>query len=152
MAYVNYDEVVARYPLLESWGKSQTEVNSDLIHYAEVELNSKLGSKFSVPFSDAHPTVKDLTIDLCYYRALRTKDPDKALKLHEIFLGRIDDILSGKEVLYTDSGTIIEADGAEQEVWSNNLDYYPTHTMLDPESEYTQIDPDLIDDLEDERE
>ena len=153
MSYVTHDEVVARYPLLSTWGKSETEVNSDLIYYSEIELNSRLGSHFTVPFpiSDTHPTVKDLTIDLCLLRALRSKDPDKAKKLEDFIVGRIDDLKSGKESIFTESGTIIESSGAEQEVWSNNLDYLPTHTMLDPESAYTEIDPDLIDDLEDER-
>jgi len=151
MAYVIFDEVIARYPILETWGKSQTEVNSDLIYYSEIELNSRLGSKFTVPFSGPPPTIKDLTIDLCYCKALRTKDPDKAVKVCQMVSERIDDILNGTASICTGSGTIIEVSGADQEVWSSNLDYYPTHSMLDPESKYTQIDPDLLDDLEDER-
>jgi len=151
MAYVNYGEVIARYPLIETWGKSETEVNSDLIYYAEVELNGRLGSHFSVPFSVAHPTIKDLTIDLCLYRILVTKDPDKAEKFKERIIGRIEDIKNGDEYIYTGSGTTIDASGSEQEVWSNTMGYVPTHSMLDPESTYTEIDPDAISDLEDER-
>ncbi len=62
MTYVKYLDVIARYSILKTWGKSETEVTSDLIYYAEMELNSRLASHFSVPFSDSHPTVKDLTM------------------------------------------------------------------------------------------
>ena len=150
MPYINYEDVIARYPVLKTWGKSETEVTSDLIYYAEMELNGRLAGHFSVPFSDSYPTVKDLAIDLCYYKALITKDPEKAEKIHDAIIGRIDDINEGKEYIYTGSGTIVPS-GAEQEIWSPLLDYYPVHTMLDAESPFTYIDPDLIDDLEDER-
>ncbi len=150
MAYVEYLDVIARYSVLKTWGKTETEVTSDLIYYAEMELNSRLASHFSVPFSDSHPTVKDLTIDLCYYKALITKDPEKAEQIHDAIIGRIDGIKEGKEYIYTGSGTIIPS-GAGQEIWSPVMDYYPVHSMLDAEDIHTQIDPDRIDDLEDER-
>ncbi len=150
MAYVNYEEVIARYSILETWGKTETEVTSDLIYYAEMELNSRLASHFSVPFSDSHPTVKDLTIDLCYYKALVTKDPEKAEQIHDAIIGRIDGIKEGKEYIYTGSDTIIPS-GAGQEIWSPTMDYHPVHSMLDAESPFTQIDSSLIEDLEDER-
>ncbi len=150
MAYVAYLDVIARYSVLKTWGKTETEVTSDLIYYAEMELNSRLASHFSVPFSDSHPTVKDLTIDLCYYKALVTKDPEKAEQIHDAIIGRIDGIKEGKEYIYTGSDTIIPV-GAGQEIWSPIMDYHPVHSMLDAESPFTQIDSSLIEDLEDER-
>jgi hypothetical protein len=150
MTYVDYEDVIARYSIIKTWGKSETEVTSDLIYFAEVELNGRLASHFSVPFAVAHPTVKDLTIDLCYYKALVTKDPEKAKLIHDAVIGRINDIKGGKEYIYTGSGTVIPS-GAEQEVWSTVKDYHPVHSMLDAESGYTQVDSSLIEDLEDER-
>lgn len=150
MPYVDYEDVIARYSVLKTWGKSESEVTSDLIYYAEMELNGRLASHFSVPFSVAHPTIKDLTIDLCYYKALITKDPEKAELIHDAVIGRIDDIKEGKEYIYTGSGTVIPA-GASQEIWSPIMDFHPVHSMLDAESPFTQIDSALIEDLEDER-
>ena len=95
MAYATYEEVTTRYSILKTWGKTKTEVSSDLIYFAEVELNSKMASHFSVPFSGSHPTVKDLTIDLAYYKALLTKDPDKAEKIMKAVDGRIGKIKNG---------------------------------------------------------
>jgi len=149
--YADYDECVARYAALATWGKTPTEVSSDLIYYAEIELNGRLGSHFSVPFSADHPTVKDLTIDLAYYRAIRTTDPSKAKALHAAVLGRIDDIKKGKEYIYTGSGTIILPDGADQEIWSTTQDYHPVHGMLEAEDAGSRIDPDRLDDESDER-
>ena len=150
MAYVEFEEVIARYDILKSWGETETEVTEDLIYYAEVELNGRLASHFSVPFAVAYPTVKDLTIDLCYYKSLVTKDPKKAELIHDAIIGRIEDIKEGKEYIYTGSDTIIPA-GASQEIWSPVMDYYPVHSMLDAGDVHTQIDPDRIEDLEDER-
>lgn len=150
MPYVDYEDVIARYSVLKTWGKSESEVTSDLIYYAEMELNGRLASHFSVPFSVAHPTVKDLTIDLCYYKALITKDPEKAEKIHDAVIGRIDAIKEGKEYIYTGSGTVIPS-GAGQEIWSPIMEFHPVHSMLDAESPFTQIDSSLIEDLEDER-
>ncbi len=80
----------------------------------------------------------------------RTKTFDPKEKIHDAIIGRIDGIKEGKEYIYTGSDTIIPS-GAGQEIWSTVKDYYPVHSMLDAEDIHTQIDPDRIDDLEDER-
>ena len=72
--YITYADLVARYPVIETKYTKDSEVNSHLIYWAEHELNSRLSSHFSVPFSAAHPTVKDLAIDLSYYRPLLSID------------------------------------------------------------------------------
>lgn len=149
--YVKHSEVIARYPLIDTWGLTETQVNSDLIFYAEQELNGRLGGMFTVPFTPAHPTVKDLTIDLCYDRVLKTKDPEKSKYFHDLLMARFQRIIDGEEFIYTDSGTILESADTADDIWSNDMNYLPTHTMLDPESDYTEIDPDLLDNLEDER-
>lgn len=149
--YIEYEDVIARYEVIKTWGKTPTEVNSDLIYYAEMELNSRLASHFSVPFSAAHPTVKDLAIDLCYLKALRTRDPKKANDIEKAVLGRIDALKEGREYIYTGSGTQIVPEGADQEVWSTTQDYHPVHGILDAEHEDVGIDDDRIEDEEDER-
>lgn len=146
-SYASYAEAIARYPLLGTW--SQTNVEDDLLNYATVELNGLMASHFLVPFAGAHPTVKDLTIDLAYYRSIRTKDPKKAKEMRKDILGRIRDIKDGEEYIYTGSGTTISPSGGGGEIWSSTQDYHPVHSMLDAEDEV--IDEDRIDDEEDER-
>ncbi|MBW2638369.1 MAG: hypothetical protein JRC86_12820 [Deltaproteobacteria bacterium] len=104
-----------------------------------------------MPFDGPPPTINDLTIELSYYRHIRTTDPKKAKDLMEAVMGRITDLKDGKEALFTGSGTVIEISNAGDEVWSNEMDYEPAHSMLDADHELTRIDPDELDDLEDER-
>ena len=138
--YITFEECIERYPVLSKWAQTDSQVSSGLIYYAEIELNSKLASHFSVPFSGSHPTVKDLTIDLSYIKALRGRDTEKAENLEKGFLERIKRIKSGEEYIYTDSGTAIAPSAGGAGLWSNTKDYNPTHTMLDAESEFTMVD------------
>jgi len=151
MSYTDYEEVIIRYPVLKTWAKTAIEVNSDLIYYAEMELNGRLASHFSVPFSGSHPTVKDLTIDLAYYNALKTRVPKDAQKIHDVVIGRIEAIKDGEEYIYTGSGTTITPAPQTGQIWSNLQDYHPVHTMLGAESPYTQVSSERLDALEDVR-
>lgn len=149
--YITYANVLERYPMLKTWAANSPMLNND-ITYAEYEINSRLATHFSTPFSGAHPTVKDICIDLVYYRSLKIKDPDQAAKVQEMIMGRINGIKNGDEYIYTDSGTTIEPDDTKAgEVWSNLEDYHPTFSMLDADDPVSDIDPDRLDDEEDER-
>lgn len=150
MAYIEYEELAARYRVFDT--SSASVVSSDTIYYAEIEVESALAPVFSVPFAAAHPTVKDLCIEMAYVRWLRDhkpkdfKDRDKALR------DRIDRILQGKEALLTGSGamqpTLSDADMAA----STTEDYHSVHSMLGSENKHTAISSDYIDYLEDARE
>ncbi len=142
--YVNFEECIVRYPILNKYMETEAEVNSDMIYYAGVELNGKLATRFSVPFSDSHPTIKDLTIDFVYLKVLRSKDPDKAEKFNKYLSKRIEKIIEGKEYIFTDSNTVLYPSTGVFEIWSNTKDYHPIHSILDPESEYTHPDSDML--------
>ena len=152
--YITYDEVVLRYPLLKTWASGSSILNDDIIAYAEHELNSMFATHFSVPFSGSHPTIKDIAIDLAYYRTMVIKDPDKADKVKDAILGRIDRIKEGKEYIITGSYTVITPDStiAGGEVWSTNMDYHPVFSMLDADNALSEIDSDRLSAEESERE
>lgn len=149
--YITYADLVLRYDVLKTWADSQAEVNSGLIYYAEIELNSLMASHFSVPFSAAHPTIKDLCMDLAYYKSLVTKDPEKASDVREAIIGRIENIKKGDEYIYTGSGTVIEPTGKSQEIWSPYDDHHATFSMLDYDNAASQVDSGLLEELADER-
>ena len=149
MAYTSYNRVVNRYPVLKTWGQGKTEVNSDLIYYAEFELNGLLAPAFTVPFEAGHPTVEDLAIDLAYYRAFRTKNAKQAEMLHKVVIGRIDKIIAGDEYIQTGSGTTIKPDSKTDRIWSSTEKYHPTHGMLDAED--SEISSSQLSDEFDER-
>lgn len=150
--YITYADLVLRYDVLKTWADSPAEVSSGLIYYAEMELNSLLASHFSVPFDGAHPTVKDICMDLCYYKALITKDPEKAGQVRDAIIGRIDKIKNGDEYIYTESGTVIEPDGAKEKIWSPYQDYHAVFSMLDYDEAVSHVDSGLLEELRDERE
>ncbi len=149
--YIVYNDVFFRYPEIAEWSYTEAHVNSNLIYYAEIELNGKLGTHFSVPFSAAHPTIKDLSIDLAYVKGLRMKDPDRAGKIAKFIDGRIQDIRDGKEYIYTDSGTTVNPTAPGQGIWSSTMDYPTVHSMLDEDSKYTRVSSEMLYDLADER-
>lgn len=152
--YITYDEVILRYPMLTTWADSCDTVANDTLVYAEHELNSLMATHFSVPFSGAHPTIKDLAMDLVYYKTMIVKDPEKAERIKDAVLGRIDRIKAGEEYIMTDSHTTIISDAsiAGGEVWSTNKEYHPVFSMLDAESEFSIIDEDRLEEEETERE
>ena len=143
--YIAYEDLVARHSIMKTWGKSPTEVNSDLIYYAEAELNGMLASSFVVPFDAPHPTIKDLAIDLTYCKALFTKDPKVAIQYKKEIILRIENIKKGVENIYTGSGTMILPTITENMPWSSSENYLSTHTMLGAEDD--GVDPDLLDGL-----
>jgi phage gp36-like protein len=151
MSYVNYDELIARYPLVKKWDDRKSIVNSDVIHYASRQLDALLGTHFTVPFTPAHPTVKDLTLDLCKYRVLLDQDQEKAAALYSIVKDQIDMLKAGEMSIVTDSGDELAQSAVSRGVWSNTKDYHPTHTMLGDESAYTIVDSSMLSDLENER-
>lgn len=139
--------------MLTTWADSCNMISTDTIVYAEHMLNGLLSTHFSVPFSGSHPTIKDLAIDLTYYKTMIVKDPEKAEKIKDAIIGRIERIKAGKEYIMTDSYTTITPDStiAGGEVWSNNIDYHPVFSMLDAESEYSIIDSNRLSAEEDVR-
>lgn len=149
--YITYADVLERYPMLKTWAANSPYLNND-ITYAEQQLNGRLATHFSTPFSGAHPTIKDICIDLVYYRTLVLKDPDQAAKIKPFIDGRFEDLKNGKEYIYTDSNTTIGPSSTlNDEIWTNLDNYHATFSMLDADDPVSRIDPDRLDDEEDER-
>ncbi len=136
--YIKGEELFRRYPIMRTWGLAPQMAETDLIPYAEAELNSRLSRAFSVPITNGSSSfvVKDLAIELSYCKALFTKDPKQWKSRHEAIMARIEDILTGKENL-SDVGSGMSS-GAN-EAWSTTMDYPPVHGMLDAED--SRIDP-----------
>jgi phage gp36-like protein len=149
--YINYAELIARYPLAQKWNDQPAMVSSHLIHYAEKQLDAMLSTHFTTPFTPAHPTIKDLTLDLCKYRILLDQDAKKAKSIWDIITDQIEMLKNGEMAIATESGTEIVAGSAADEVWSNTKDYHPTHSMLGDKSPYTIVDSSMLSDLESER-
>lgn len=149
MSYINYTDFVTRYNIVNT--NSASNVFSDMLYYAEKEVEGALSPGFSVPFSAAHPTVKDLCIDMAYVRWLRMHDPKSGIQLNEELYKRISKICEGKEPLVTGSGTLSPISSGADLPESTTEDYHPVHSMLGAEDELTRISSEWIQDLENER-
>lgn len=147
--YIGNDDLAARYKAFDT--KNAFNVSSDSIFYAEKEVESLLAPAFTVPFAAAHPTVKDLCIDMVYARFARTNNPKDGGKLHTALLERIQRIKDGVEPISTGSGTLDFTAGDGDSPESTTEDYHPVHSMLGSENEYTAVSSDRLSDLEDNR-
>lgn len=145
--YITPDELFFKYPSLAKLGAgNKSTVDSYFIAPAEDFLDGRLAGSFGTPFSTGYPIIKELTQMAVYFTAMADRDNKKSKAIEAIFDKRIKMILAG-ELAITD-GTNSEA---IQEIWSNVDDYHPVHSMLDAESEYTQVSSDRLSDEEDER-
>jgi len=151
MSYVTYEDVILRYPLCSTWAVSSADIKSGLLEYADIELNSALSPEYSTPFSDTPPIVKDLAIDMAYYKLLVRQDIERAMDFKDFLYGRIKQLKKGEIGIVTSSGTVIEQTTNKFGVWSTTQNYHPTESMLDTENPFTGIDSDYIEGLENER-
>lgn len=141
---VLWDDLVARYNRVADVGGAK-QVNSAYLVYAEAELNSLLGSCFTVPFSDNNLTAKDLVIDLAYLRVLSFKADKMSDKFEKRIMDRIDGLKKGDIGMTLVDGTIIfSSGGAAGSAVSSTQDFTPAFNMLDELDQ--RVDPDRIDD------
>ena len=151
MSYASYEDVILRYPICSTWAVNPTDIQSGLLNYADIELNSALAPEYSTPFSDTPPIVKDLAIDMAYYKLLVRQDIERALDFKTFLYDRIKQLKKGEIGIVTESGTVIEQTSSKFGVWSTTQDYHNTESLLDAASPYTGIDSNYIEDLENER-
>jgi len=145
--YITPDELFFKYPSLAKLGAgNKATVDSYFIVPAEDFLDGRLAGSFEIPFSTSYPVIKELTQMVVYFTAMANRDSKKSKAVEAIFDKRIKLILAG-ELAITDGTDSEEL----QEIWSNMDDYHPTHSMLDAESEYTQVSSERLSDEEDER-
>jgi len=121
--YIDWSDVVDRYSMISDF-EGSIEVDSTYISYAEADIESRLASKFSTPFSDNNITVKDLCIDATLYKALMFKDTKKSEIIGKSIDERIKMLLDGATVMMTNSGSSLYAD--IDTAWSETDGYTPT--------------------------
>jgi phage gp36-like protein len=116
--YINWDDVANSYP---DWAKaaSASSVGNLWIPRAEDEVDARLATKYTVPFSPTPGVVRDLCIDLAYYKLVFATEKGKELK--ESLKERFQAILEG-EMILTVSGTVLASDTA----WSTHQNYHGT--------------------------
>lgn len=122
--YIEWDDVANSYP---DWTKvaGANEAGNLWIPRAEDEVDARLAPKYTVPFSPTPGVVRDLCIDLAYYKLVFATEKGKELK--ESLKERFEAILNG-EMLLTVSGTVLASDAA----WSTHKEYHTSFGVDDP--------------------
>lgn len=125
--YLDWDHVVARYGEFSTYGA--TLATSHYITMAEAELESRLGVKFTVPFSSNNLTAIDIATDMAFIKAARLKGKERQ-ELQKIIDDRIKALIEGDAVMIA-GGTVVQQD--VQQAWSTDMDYHPVFSLLDLE-------------------
>lgn len=138
--YINWADITNRYPDATKIGGA-ADVSSAWIFGAEADLDSRLGSKFTVPFSPVPDVIKDLCIDLAYYRmVMRQKGSEPIGKLVDT---RIAGMLNGTIVV----AGAPETSGSALAYVSNSY-----HSAFGPDSEVNwQVSTEWVQAAQEER-
>lgn len=141
--YINWSDVTGRYTDFAK-GPDATQANASFVPQAEAEVDGRLAVKYTVPFSPAPYLVKDLCIDLAYYKATIRQEGSKVIgdSLETRFKG----ILDGTILLTNSAGELIEQRSAT--AWVSNS----YHSSFGPDTEVNwRVDSNWINDAMDER-
>lgn len=122
MAIINWADINARYPETAKLADA-TQADSSWVMYGIAEMEGRLSSGFTTPFSSNNLTAKDLAIDLVAAKLYRYKDSEKADMISTFVESQIKKLLDGKMAMITTSGDVVASVGGT--VYSTTTDYHP---------------------------
>lgn len=143
---INWNDVNIRYPETVKLADA-TQADSSWVPYAIRELEARLSTSYTVPFSINNMTAKDLAIDLTYAKVYRYKDNEKAESISKYVSDQIADLIGGKMSMITDTGEVIL--GSIGVMYSTTENYHPVFGMSP--TEYSIVSSQQIWDEEDAR-
>jgi len=147
VTYATFSEFTQVYSLK---GVSQADISSQWIPYGALRVNEALGQCFTTPFSSNNETAKDLSIHFGYLGLLlRTRNQTDSEELRNDLMSRVSMICSGNSPMITSSGeTMFPEATTLNDLYSTTQTYKPVFDMRNAECQ--RVDPDWIDDLNDE--
>lgn len=140
--YIDWASVTGRYPDFAK-GPDATNADANFVRQAEAEVDGRLAPRYSVPFTPTPYIVKDLCVDLAYYKANIKQESSKLIRddLERRFKAIIDGTL-----LLTNSDGPLAASG--NFAWASNS--YHSSFGLDSEVNW-RVDSQQIGDIQDAR-
>jgi len=102
-------DFLPRYPLKADAFASSAIAEAACIQPAEADLDSRLGGRFTVPFSSNNQTAKDLTIDLAYLFLVEPDDEGKTRTMRARVDKAIEELNAGRRIMVTTSGEALQA-------------------------------------------
>lgn len=128
--YIDWSDVIDKYPAAATRGGA-SEIGSAYIGYLEAEIDGKLSSHFTTPFSSNNVTVKDICTDMAYSRIGNFKIKDRE-EFKKAIDSRIEGLKNGSESMITIDGTVLSSSLGT--VYSTTKDYHPVFGMGSTES------------------
>lgn len=125
--YANWADVTGRYKDAATIVGAEG-IGSYFLSAAEGETDGRLAGLYSVPFTPTPEVVKDLVVDLTYYKMIILRK-DAAL-LKDYIDARFSDIISGTLTL-TSSGVAL-GQSAEGSAWGTHQGYHAPFNASDP--------------------
>ncbi len=158
MAFTGYStatEVRDLLPKVTTVVMGDTAVETKITD-ADRMINTKLGNKYTVPFSTSSvpPLINTLSKNIAAYFVMRTvftKDGQNKNEWTDTFkeaIKQLNELAEGKGVVLDSSGN--ELTRASEPIESTTQNYHPVFNMDAPED--STIDSDLLDDIATERE
>lgn len=145
--YIDWSDVAGRYVDIAKMSGAEA-ISSYWLNYAENELDARLAVRYTVPFSPAPPLVRDLAIDLTYYRMTMRQKGSEVIKSY--IDERLGGLVGGTITLTDSSGTAL-AESAASVAWSEQ-DKAGYHTVFGPDYELNwQSSSSFIGDVRDTR-
>lgn len=156
----DYTTVARIYDVLPRLETDVTDLTSaqivGFIEDAEAEINAMVANLYTVPIAGGPPLLRAVATDMALYRILSrrlfTQErlqnsvwPDRFKEAQDL----LKEIASGKTPLVDSGGTLVGNRRDVARVESNTMNYHQTFSELGGLDHF--IDPDKIDDLEDER-
>lgn len=127
--YISWNDVADRYPLAAKQAGGSDSVKTNYVNGAEAEVDARLGARYSTPFSPVPELVRDLCIDLAYFKMV-IGNPKQAKAIKDYLDDRFKSIVDGTLVL-TVSGTIV---GTSERAWSDSQGYGSSFGVDAPEN------------------
>jgi hypothetical protein len=144
--YIDWADVVDRYPMLSNVGDATKMENTHIVP-AEGEVDARLAPVFTTPFSSDNVTARDLAIQLVYLRAGFLKD-DNWVNFKNYVDERFDRLVDGSEAMLTSSGDVLSSQDTT-EAYHTHEGYKPIFDLTDVINQ--EVDIDLIDAENDKR-
>jgi phage gp36-like protein len=126
MSYATWQDLAARYKKAAEMVDAE-EAALGFIDGAEADVNARLAVRYTVPFDPTPPAVKDIVIDLAWYKM--TWEQQTSDKLYEYINKRLDALACGSATLVSSTGVIATNDVLP---WSDMQDRRTVFGIDDP--------------------
>lgn len=152
-SYSTVTKVLMTLPIIGSATNITSTVICNFIGHAQSIINAKISAKYILPLATTPDIIETICTDLAIYgilsRRIENALSDSWKAAYKESLGYLDQIANGEMILVDSSGQQISSKSQSSMPWSNTKEWNPT---FHEGSVYAWgIDPDKLDDIEDDR-